>query len=222
MLTKEAKQFLLENTPKILGLSARELPTIPDMSRRLKPMPITWQDVKRFGRDVIQGAEDAAYWFMHKDAIPAGKMGWGALLESANQQQLRYNLLLLGKNQQQAVNNYYAQFRRNADHINKIYDDVYGEKGLMGNWQQGLASKPQTKVRGKSMDFLYNTLPFMFSTGGVGTKLVSSIPKMLKLPVWLGYQYGEGLGEGLLHEGRRKLFETGAEFLVPRKDSPFY
>ena len=221
MLTKEAKQFLLENTPKILGLSAQELPTIPDMSRRLKPMPITWQDGKRFGRDVVQGAEDAAYWFMHKDAIPAGKMGWGALLESANQQQLRYNLLL-GKNQQQVVNDYYNQRRRNADHINKMYDDVDGEKGLMGVWQQRLAFKPQTKVRGKSMDFLYNTLPFMFSTGSVGTNLVRRTPKMLKVPMWLGYQYGEGLGEGLLHEGRRRLTEKGAELLVPRKDSQFY
>jgi hypothetical protein len=219
MLTKEAKQFLLENTPKIPGLSARELPPMPDMSRRLKPMPTTWQDVKRFGRDVIQGAEDAAYWFMRKDASPAGKMGWGAFLERANQQQLRYNLLL-GKNPQQAVNNYYHQRRRNADHVNKMYDDV--EKGIMRDWQQRLAFKPQSKFRDKSMEFFYNGLPYMFSTGGAGTKLVSITPKALKLPMWLGYQYGEGLGEGLLHEGRRRLSEKGAEFLAPRKNSPFY
>ena len=219
MLTKEAKQFLLENTPKIPGLTARERPPTPEMSRRLNPMRATWQDAKWFGRDVIQGAEDAAYWFMHKDATPAGKMGWGALLEDANQQQLRYNLLL-GKNPQQAVNNYYRQRRRNADHINKMYADV--EKGLMGDWQQRLAFKPQSKVRDKSMEFFYNGLPYMFSTGGSGTKLLSITPKALKLPMWLGYQYGEGLGEGLLHEGRRRLSEKGAEFLVPRKDSPFY
>jgi hypothetical protein len=219
MLTKEAKQFLLENTPKIPGVSPKVLQPTPDMTRRLKPTKMRWSDVEHFVRDVAQGAEDATYWFMRKDATPAGKMGWGALLEGANQQQLRYNLLL-GKNPQQAVNNYYRQRRRNADRINKMYDEV--EKGLMGDWQQRLAFKPQSKVRDKSMEFFYNGLPYMFSTGGAGTKLVSITPKALKLPMWLGYQYGEGLGEGLLHEGRRTLSEKGAEFLAPRKDSPFY
>lgn len=219
MLTKEAKQFLLENTPKTPGLSSRQIQPMPNMSRRLKPSKARWSDVRQFGRDVVQGAEDAAYWFMHKDATPAGKLGWGALLEGANQQQLRYNLLL-GKNPQQAVTNYYHRGRRNADHVNGMFAAV--NDGIMGDWKQRLASKPQSKVRDKSMELFYDVLPYMFSTGGVGTKLVSSTPKALKLPMWLGYQYGEGLGEGVLHEGRRRLSETGAELLVPRKDSPFY
>ena len=104
MLTKEAKQFLLENTPNIPGLSPRELPEIPDMSRRLKPM----------GEGVIQGAEDALYKFISGEAIPAGKVGWSILMDAPNQRLLQTNLLL-GKDPKYATDVYYKNRKENSN-----------------------------------------------------------------------------------------------------------
>jgi hypothetical protein len=218
MLTKEAKQFLLENTPKIPGLSPKVLQPMPDMSRRLKPM----------GEGVIHGAEDALYKFISEEAIPAGKVGWSILLDGPNQQLLQTNLLL-GKKIEDATDVYYKNRKETSKRVVNMYDGPGGvRERMMVPRKKKLLEKPMTDSRKSAANFFYYQFPLLFSTG-LGripmpkviqkpvTKILNKIPpkvvKGTKIAGWLPYQMGENYFEERLHDMRREAFQNMAKMV---------